>query len=247
MILEFDYLGSTQDEARTRVRAGERHVVGVRAGCQTAGRGRHGARWEAPFGTCLLVTYILRGDDCRPESAGRLAFVAAVAVADAIAAGTGLAPNVKWPNDILLSGRKVAGILIETVSPDVEAGITEAAALIGIGLNVNIVEFPPELSPFATSLQREAGRTFSIEALEMAVRKLLFAVREETSRQGFAMLLDRWRERDVTQGTRFRAPVEGEDVEGVAVGIDDRGALLLRLDMGRTVAVFSACSVRPAL
>lgn len=250
-LLVYETLGSTQDEALAQVQAGWRDVVGVRTDYQAAGRGRHGARWVAPPRTCLLVTYILYGEDCRPDEAGRLAFLAAVALADAIEAQTGLSPAFKWPNDILLAGRKTAGILIETTAlhqdhrrSQIASRKSEWAALIGIGLNVNVERFPPELERTATSLFLEAGSAFSVEALEEAVRAALFSVRETAAQRGFAWLLDRWRARDATPGLRFQAVVDGRSVEGAAAGVGESGALILRLDSGASVEVFAATSLK---
>lgn len=265
-LLIYETLGSTQDEALARVQAGQRDVVGVRTAYQAAGRGRRGARWVAPPGTCLLVTYILYGEDCRPDEAGRLAFLAAVALADAIEAQTGLSPAFKWPNDILLAGRKAAGILIETTSCHAQsaeeadsrrsswarrtsassAEHNDYAALIGIGLNVNVERFPPELERTATSLLLEAGRAFSVEALEEAVRAALFSTRATAAQHGFGWLLDRWRARDATPGLRFQAAVDGRMTEGTAAGIGESGALILRLDSGASVEVFAATSLNAA-
>jgi BirA family biotin operon repressor/biotin-[acetyl-CoA-carboxylase] ligase len=229
MIRHYPALGSTQDAARACVLAGERHVIGVRADYQSAGRGRRGARWIAPPGTCLLVTYILYGEDCRPERAGRLAFVAAVAVAEAIEAQTGLFPTLKWPNDVLLSGRKAAGILIETVP---EAG----AALAGIGMNVNVEVFPEDLAQTATSLCIEAGRAFDIAGMEEAVRRALFAARALEWEEA----LRRWRLWDATTGQRFRAILGGQESVGTAEGVSDSGALVMKREDGTVCEVLSA-------
>src|SRR5947207_2179759 len=127
-ILRFDSVTSTQDAAREALRRDD-SCVGVIAAHQTEGRGRDGRRWSAEAGSCLLATYILRGA-FEPENPGQLAIVAAVAVAEAIEEITGLNPSVKWPNDLLLGDRKVAGILIELVSQP-----PHRAALIGVGIN----------------------------------------------------------------------------------------------------------------
>lgn len=234
MILYYPQIGSTMDAARERVRAGDRQVVGVRAGFQSSGRGRQGGVWVAPPDTCLLATYILYPEENADpaEPPGALAFRAAVAVSEAIREQTGLTASVKWPNDLLLSGRKTAGILIETVTQP-------PAALVGIGLNVNVPAFPPELAERATSLMRETGRELSVEALEEAVRRHLFAAR---SRQ-WSEILTQWRARDATAGRRYRIALDGQEIVGVAEGVNDEGALRLRTPDGVLREVLSAASL----
>ncbi len=230
-LLEYESVPSTQDIAREAVRERDDSVIdaiGVRTGCQSEGRGRRGARWVAPPHACLLITYIVRRE--RLESPGRLAFAAGVAVAESIQAVCGVIPSLKWPNDVYLAGKKVAGILIETESN---------AALIGIGLNVNVAAFPPELEDTATSLLRETGSEWPIDEMEAEVRRQLFASIELE----WSEVLRRWRSRDCTKGRHYTAVAEGIETTGAAVAVDDTGALELRLDDGRTVAVMSATSV----
>jgi BirA family biotin operon repressor/biotin-[acetyl-CoA-carboxylase] ligase len=234
MILYYPQIDSTMDAARECVRAGDRQVVGVRAGFQSAGRGRQGGVWMAPPDTCLLVTYILYEEEraAPTQPPGALAFTAAVAVTEAIREQTGLTASVKWPNDLLLSGRKTAGILIETVTQPL-------AALVGIGLNVNVPAFPPELAERATSLMRETGRPLSVKALEESVRRRLFAWRS----RGWSEILTQWRAHDVTAGRRYRINLDGQEIVGVAEGVNDEGALLLRTPDGMVREVLSATSL----
>jgi BirA family biotin operon repressor/biotin-[acetyl-CoA-carboxylase] ligase len=269
ILLEYEQVGSTMDAARERVRAGETEIVGVRAEYQSAGRGRRGGVWLAPPGGCLLITYIL---SVGPTLEARhLAFAAAVAVAEAVEAETDIPARVKWPNDILAGGRKLAGILIEMVGlderpttndqrrvPELETSFpnaqhltpnassptpyplhpTPAVALVGIGLNVNINAFPPELGATATSVEVESGLLFDISELEEKIRISLF----ETVGLPWPEILSRWRSRDVTEGTRFLTTIDGEEIEGVARGTTDEGALILQTNRGR-VETLAATSV----
>ena len=227
-LLEYASVPSTQDVARECVNRGDRSILGVRADCQSEGRGRRGARWIAPAGACLLVTYIVRPE--RALDSSHLAFAAGVGVSEAIASLTGLTPALKWPNDVLLGGRKVAGILIETV------GIF---ALVGIGLNVNISDFPPALADSATSLLCETGIEWSIAELEGIVRHRVFALVDTP----WDEVLRRWKSRDDTAGRRYATVIDGAEVTGEAVGVDMDGALLLKLANGTTAAVLSATSI----
>lgn len=237
--LLYEVLGSTQDVARACVKAGEREVVGVVTKHQTAGRGRRGRVWQDAPGDCLLATYILYPDSPWPIDPGALAFVAAVAVAEAVEEQSGVKVALKWPNDVLANRRKLAGILIETT----ESPNGETVALVGIGLNVNTPSFPPSLSRQATSLLLETGRAFSIEAMEGAVRKTLFSAYRCALERGMESIFARWQRRDITPGSRFRAMLNGREVEGIALGISDSGALLLRTDVGSVIEVLSATSI----
>jgi BirA family biotin operon repressor/biotin-[acetyl-CoA-carboxylase] ligase len=219
---------STMDEARALVLEGRTGVIGVRAGHQTSGRGRQKARWTDRPGHSLLVTYILRGLEGMPSC--RLAFAAGVAVADAARKVAGVQCGLKWPNDVVVDGAKLAGVLVETLQTD-----DGACALVGIGLNVNQTEHPPDLGD-ATSLRRAAGRTFDIEQVERAVRSAL----QHCLRLDWPDLLARWRELDATTGRIYRAVVDGGTVVGAAVGVDDEGALQLQLRDGAIVATWSA-------
>ncbi len=236
-LLELETVGSTQDVARELVREGRRDILAVRADYQAAGRGRTRGRWLAPPGTCLLVTYILYDRPGRSLDPPILSLAAGLAVAEAIDALSGLPARVKWPNDVLIRGRKAAGVLIERVT----AGSDSAAALVGIGLNVNVERFPPHLELTATSLRLESDRVFPIHAVEMAVRhRLLAALASDADDR-----MERWRKIDVTAGHRFTAHAGGGMITGVAVGVTAEGTLLLRLDSGEVVEVVSATSACP--
>jgi BirA family biotin operon repressor/biotin-[acetyl-CoA-carboxylase] ligase len=223
-LIHFDSLASTQDEARARLLAGENGLVGVRAGFQSAGRGRRGAEWFAPPGECLLVSYVVRN----PPDPRMLALAAGLAVAESVEAVSGLIAGLKWPNDVLLGGRKTAGVLIETC---------RGAALVGIGWNVNVAAFPRSLDGIATSMRIETGQETSLDSAEAEVRGRLFDA-ASIAKLRPKEILDAWRARDHSIGRRYR--VEPDGPEGVAAGIADTGELLLRLDTGETIAVLAA-------
>jgi BirA family biotin operon repressor/biotin-[acetyl-CoA-carboxylase] ligase len=234
VLLELERVVSTMDAARDRLRDGDDALLGVRADYQSKGRGRRGNAWIAPPGSSLMATYVVRGISA--AEAGRLAFAAGVAVAEAVEEIAGVPCSLKWPNDVLAGGRKLAGILIEAV-PDTQP----PAALIGIGLNVNLPAFPPELRETATSLEIETGLLHDIAELEEVVRRALFA---EVARP-WEEILRRWRSRDATAGLRFLGYVHGEEQEGVAVGVTDEGELILDTAYGR-ISTLAATSLPPA-
>jgi BirA family transcriptional regulator, biotin operon repressor / biotin---[acetyl-CoA-carboxylase] ligase len=202
-------MGSTSDRARALAIAGAPHGTLVTAGEQRAGRGRQGRTWSAPPGRALLLSLVLR--DWPPL----LPIVGAVAVADI--AGPGAA--IKWPNDVLLDGRKLAGILGE-------ARRQEGWAVLGIGLNVAVraTDLPAELRERAASLGLEPA------AIEPTLEELLRALRRRLA-QPTADLLADYRARDALCGR----PVRWAHGAGVARGIDDCGRLLVeRPDGTRT-------------
>jgi BirA family biotin operon repressor/biotin-[acetyl-CoA-carboxylase] ligase len=201
--------GSTNDRARELAAAGAPHGTLVTAGTQTAGRGRQGRTWSAPAGHALLMSLVLR--DVHPL----LPLAAAVAVAEAV----GEAARIKWPNDVLLADRKVAGILAE-------ARPQEGWAVLGIGVNVAIrlEDLPPELHATAGTLDRDPGdvEPFLVELLAALERALALPAGD---------LLDAWRARDALLGR----PIRWTAGEGTAAGIDGEGRLVVELpDGGRT-------------
>jgi BirA family transcriptional regulator, biotin operon repressor / biotin---[acetyl-CoA-carboxylase] ligase len=202
---------STNDRARALAAAGAPHGTLVTTGEQTAGRGRQGRAWSAPPGRALLCSLVLRDyDPLLPLRAG-------LAVADL----AGDAARVKWPNDVLVDGRKVAGILVEARPQD-------GWAVLGIGVNVavDLADLPPELRDRAGTLGRAPGE------VEAALTELLVAL-ENRLAEPPAAALDALRARDALRDR----PVRWADGEGTGAGIDDAGALLVRLPGGELVTL----------
>jgi BirA family transcriptional regulator, biotin operon repressor / biotin---[acetyl-CoA-carboxylase] ligase len=203
--------GSTNDRARELAAAGAPHGTLVTAAAQSAGRGRQGRRWSAPPGHALLMSLVLR--DAHPM----LPLAAAVAVADAI----GDDARIKWPNDVLVDGRKVAGILAE-------GRPQEGWAVLGIGVNVavRIDDLPPELHASAATLGREPSdlEPFLAALLEALERALLLPTDQ---------LLDAWRSRDALLGR----PITWTAGQGTAAGIDGEGRLVVDLPEGGRTAL----------
>ena len=203
---------STNERAKELADAGALHGTLVTAGEQSAGRGRQGREWTAAPGSAVLMSLILRDLD---ERHALLPLAAAVAVCEACGDASP-APLVKWPNDVWIAGRKVAGILIE-------GRPQEGWAVLGIGVNVTTESFPPELEDIATSLRLagcETAPAALLQALLSALDRWIGAPPEA--------VLDAWRSRDALKGERVR----WADGEGVADGIDDSGALRVRTGDG---------------
>ncbi len=202
---------STSDLARALASAGAPHGTLVTAGAQRAGRGRQGRTWNAPPGRALLMSLVLR--DWPPL----LPIVGAVAVADI----AGPAAAIKWPNDVLLDGRKLAGILAE-------GRLQEGWAVLGIGLNVAVrsADLPAELRDRAASLGLEPA------AIEPTLDELLRALQRRLAQPTAALLAD-YRARDALAGRAVR----WAHGEGIARGIDDSGRLLVALVGGGDAAL----------
>jgi BirA family transcriptional regulator, biotin operon repressor / biotin---[acetyl-CoA-carboxylase] ligase len=198
---------STNERARELAASGAPHGTLVTADEQTAGRGRQGREWTAPPRSALLMSVVLR------ELDELLPLAAAVAVADALQAEA----RIKWPNDVWIDGRKVAGILVE-------GRPQEGWAVLGIGLNVTTPDFRAELAETATSLRLSGVETDTESVLASVLHQL-----ERWLGAGHDEVLAEWRSRDALKGQRVR----WASGEGIAGGIDDSGALLVETGDGR--------------
>ncbi|MCC7518171.1 MAG: biotin--[acetyl-CoA-carboxylase] ligase [Verrucomicrobiae bacterium] len=230
-ILIFTETTSTHDVAARLAAQGAKEGSVILAETQTAGRGRRGRVWASPAGKGVWFTVILR-PHLPPSAASRITVMAGVAVARALRRTTGLPLHIKWPNDLLCRGRKLAGILTEI-------GLEEgrlAYALLGVGVNVNLVadDLPEDLRGCATSLKQEAGRAFSRATL---AAEMLGEIEQGLVRlddTGFPAVADEWIALDDTLGRQVSVAGPDGRRRGLAAGLDTDGALLLRLDEGRT-------------
>ena len=201
---------STNQRAKELADGGAPHGTVVTADEQTAGRGRQGRTWVAPPRSAVLMSVLLHELD---EGAALLPLATAVAVSEAAESVASVECAIKWPNDVWVGGRKVCGILVE--------GRPAAGwAVVGIGLNVTPVEFPPELSEIAATLGTDSVER-AVDALLPALDRWLSAAPGD--------VLDAWRERDALVGRN----IGWGEGEGVAAGIDDRGNLLVDTSEGR--------------
>jgi len=212
---------STQRVASELAEGGAADGTVVLADTQTAGRGRRGRAWHDAPGDSLLMSVIVR-PRLRAADLSKLSLAAAVAVAEAIVATTGLDARLKWPNDVLVNGRKLAGILLESRI------VAEPMVVAGIGVNLRQRTFPPELAETATSVDLEGGRAVGREELLEGVLDALDRWRNALEREGFAPLRARWLTLADTIG---RAVTVGEH-SGVAVDLAEDGALVLRQAAG---------------
>lgn len=205
---------STNERARVLAEAGAPHGTVVTALEQTAGRGRQGRAWTAAPGEALLMSAIVRG--LGPRHA-LLPLMAAVAVCEAVEAVAGERCELKWPNDVWIERRKLSGILVE-------ARLADGWAVVGIGVNTGVREFPDELRETATSL--------SLDRPDDLLDPLLAALDRWTAADP-ADVLAAWRPRDALAGS----PVRWQDGEGIARGIDDTGSLVVETAAGAHLAL----------
>ena len=212
------------DAARALAASGAPHGSVVLAEQQAAGRGRSGRVWASPPGN-LHATFILRPGSS-PQSAPQLAFVAAVAVAHAVDALAGPPTTLKWPNDIMRDGAKLAGILLERVD--------DGAVLAGIGMNVR--HHPPAM-PYAVTSLLALGCDTTPEPVLAAVQRALQAEWAIWRGRGFAAVRERWRQRGPAIGTVLHVRLGPQTIDGTFAGLRDDGALLLQTPSGTRAIV----------
>jgi BirA family biotin operon repressor/biotin-[acetyl-CoA-carboxylase] ligase len=210
---------STNERAKDLAMQGAPHGTIVTADEQTAGRGRQGRAWVAAPGSALLLSVLLRD---LGKAQAHLPLAAALAVCDACERAAPVSCRIKWPNDVWIDGRKVAGILIE-------GRPQEGWAVLGVGVNVSTREgdFPPELRDIATSIAASIDSA-NAPALDSVLAFLTESLEARLADKPKAIVAT-WRERDALAGQ----PVQWQSGEGVAEGINDAGALVVQTPSGR--------------
>jgi BirA family biotin operon repressor/biotin-[acetyl-CoA-carboxylase] ligase len=226
-LLRYDSIGSTNDEAKALSRAGAAEGTLVWAGEQTAGRGRRGRLWLSPPGN-LYLSLVMR-PAVTPASAAQLGFAASLALADGISTlcGPSLDIRCKWPNDILVTGRKLAGILLES-----EITGNETIDFVVIGAGANLASRPADVEYPATSLaEQKFPGTDPERLLQAYVRRFDFWARIWRA-QGFAPIREAWLARAAGLGEEIRVRLERATLFGRFLDLDDDGALLLGMEEG---------------
>ncbi|MBW2314431.1 MAG: biotin--[acetyl-CoA-carboxylase] ligase [Deltaproteobacteria bacterium] len=235
----FDETGSTNDVAHELARGGASHGTVVIAEAQTKGRGRHGRAFFSPQYRNLYNTFVLR-PEIHVSQAPTLVLAAAVAVADAVAEAVGDddAVQIKWPNDVLLGGRKASGILMELAA---EATRVRYLVLgIGVNLNVEREAFPEEFRAVATSVAAHRGAPIDRAAFARSLYGTLETVLDLHAEGGFDAVRPRFEARFHMVGRPIRVrDVGGPELAGTAEGIDADGALLVRDATGVTQRVLA--------
>lgn len=231
----YEETDTTNNRARELALEGASEGTLVVAEKQTAGRGRRGKVWESPLGTGIWMSLVLR-PQIMPAEASVLTLLCGLATAEAIEAETGLSAGIKWPNDILINGKKAVGILTE-----MDCEMSEVHFVIpGIGINVNTASFPPEIAEIATSLYLECGKTVSRRRLVHRVLERLEEHYETFLRTGsFDAMLEDYRKHCITLGKEVHV-LGREPFFAEALDITPEGELLVRrADNGKEEVVFS--------
>jgi len=222
VIVRLDTVDSTQSVAFALAERGAADRTVVVADQQLAGRGRRGRSWRAPAGTSLLASIIVRPR--LPQALlSTLSLTTAVAAAEALRRVAKVDARLKWPNDVLVAGKKVAGILLESRLSGGTAGASSVVTIIGVGINLGQREFPPDLAEGATSIAVETGQAPSRESVLAALLEEFDAWRARLESDGFAPVREAWRRLSDTLGRR----VTVDAITGVATDLDADGALLV--------------------
>ena len=230
----FDTLDSTNDYGKILSEKQKVHGTLIVADTQTAGKGRRGRAWQSPKGSSVSMSLCLE-PKLPTERAAGLTLVMALSVASAIEEMTGEKAMIKWPNDIVLNGKKICGILTEMFLRE-----KDYVVIIGVGINVNILEFPPEIRNIATSLCLECGEKISREDLMKATMKHFESFYEKYEVSGdFSLLKGQYEKRLVNRNSQVRVLDPKEPFEGIAKGIDELGNLLVLCEDGQLKSVCS--------
>ena len=251
-----DSVTSTMDVARENVTSGRHFFTpegsplyqGVMAYEQTLGRGQRGNRWFAAPRQSLCATFYYRDSHTDPEHSHEVSLLAGVAVLSAVQQVIGRAVAIpqlglKWPNDLLLNGKKLGGILIEMV----KAEDGKWVILIGTGINLTVPTFPPELASIATSLVNEGLPSCTCEEMAEQIAHQLTRFAQRKAEQGFAYIHEIWQSYDLTQGRRYLFEEAGVSRIGTAVGVTPKGSLRLQCEDGSEIVVKTATSLKELL
>jgi len=243
-IYYFSELDSTNNEGKKQANLGCREGAIVLSETQNGGRGRLSRSWFSPPGKGIWLSVVLR-PPFNPYDAPKCTLLAAVAVTKAIRSITGVECGIKWPNDILYQGKKIVGILTD-MSAEIDV---INYVVIGMGINVNIEEqeFPAELVHIATSLAIIVGHHVSRLVLLNAVLTELEQAYESVIQRGFSEMLDEWRELSVTLGKNVNVVGSGREFSGIAINIDNDGALLVQTEEAIERVLAGDVSIRPQI
>ena len=246
--ISFEYyesVDSTNDRIKERAKAEEAQGLVISAGAQTAGKGRVGRKWESPSHDSIATSILLRPDELRLDAIPTITVVAAMAVRDALYRLYGLDGLIKWPNDIVLDGKKLSGILTEMEMKDGKVWYV----VVGIGVNVHNKHFDDDIAYKATSVDLELAKTSKqsghreelTRAIWESFKKYynIFIVTQDMSG-----LKKEYESHLANNGERVRIEAQENSYEAIAKGIDNRGALIVDVDGEERIISTGEVSVR---
>lgn len=234
-ILRFEETDSTNIQARRLAEAGAEEGTTVLAESQYAGKGRLGRNWVSPSGTGIWMSLVLR-PQIAPERASQLTLVAALAVANGIEDACGLKGQIKWPNDIVMSGKKICGILTEMSTEMMQIRYV----IVGIGINVNVTEFPQEIAETASSLYLEAGRLLNREEIIACIMKRMGEYYEQFLQTAdLSGIKEEYEDKLANLGRQVKVLDPDGTYSGLCRGITEEGELLVEKADGTVRHVIS--------
>jgi BirA family transcriptional regulator, biotin operon repressor / biotin---[acetyl-CoA-carboxylase] ligase len=220
----YEEIGSTNDEAFRLGLTGAPEGTALIANSQNAGKGRMQRVWHSPAGSNIYTSIILR-PQIEPARAPQISILAGVAIADVLENYCPYRINLKWPNDVLIDGKKVCGILsqVKTTASEVDF------IVLGIGINVNISysQFPKDICNLATSLAIETGREISRQELIISLYENLTKWYKQLLQNGFCRIKEKWLSISPMIGQTVQVTFQEETVSGKAIGLDVDGSLIL--------------------
>ena len=236
-IRHFPTIDSTNRWVLDEARAGAPSGLVASADHQSAGRGRLGRAWVAPPGTSLLVSVLLRLE-IELEKVNTVAMAASLALLEGLPSELSSRSGLKWPNDVVVGDRKLAGVLAESILPPGDkSNNPEIAVVVGVGCNLEQKEFPAEVSAIATSCALELEKTITRDDLLNSFLSRLAFWSDEISSGNHWSVISAYRARLVTLGTSVRVDLGNETFEGIATDIDSSGRLLVTKINGEHVVV----------
>lgn len=234
-VIYYDETDSTNNRAKEAGNNKEPHGTLFVADMQMAGKGRRGRVWKSPSGSSIYMTILLY-PDISPVKAPQLTLIMAIAVAEGIREVTGLETKIKWPNDIVVNGKKICGILTE-MSTEIDY-INHV--VIGIGINVNMESFPEDIAKTATSLRIEAGKEFRRFELIAAIMEHFEKAYEAVCEAGsLEPIMEDYNRLLVNCGRRVRVLEPEHEYDALALGIDKTGELQVECEDGSRKSVFA--------
>ena len=233
-IYYYDAVESTNLLAIELAQQGAPEGTVVLADQQLSGRGRGTRSWHSPAGVGIYCSVVLR-PTTPPANAQLVTLMAGVSIVKAIARHTGLSPKVKWPNDILINDKKVAGILVESMISGAQIG----HSVLGFGVNVNNcpTDLPGNLRAKVTSLLMELEKPVDRSTVLIEIFSELERLYHIFQHEYFAIILEQWRRYSSTLGQRVRIWQEDEATEGIAVDLTEDGGLIVRLEGGKQIVI----------